>query len=216
MIPHSARTVRAFVGVSAAAFVIALTACGSTAPAGDKVASLGTQAPVTTTAGTGSATDSSTPSKPGNPQLAFADFAKCMRGEGIDMPDPKANGSNSQVIVIDGGAGAGFDPNSDDFKAADKKCKPILDSAGGQIKVDPAVLAEQRKQMLAYAKCMRDHGVDIPDPTFGDGGGSVSVSADSVPAGAALDSEAFKAANTACGKLLGATGPITPVQVGGS
>ena len=26
--------------------------------------------------------------------------------------------------------------------------------------------------MLAFAQCMREHGVDIPDPQFGEGGGA--------------------------------------------
>src|SRR3954451_14473564 len=29
--------------------------------------------------------------------------------------------------------------------------------------------AKTRKAMLAFAQCMREHGVDMPDPKFGDG-----------------------------------------------
>jgi hypothetical protein len=33
--------------------------------------------------------------------------------------------------------------------------------------------AATKKAMLDYAQCMRDHGVDMPDPTFEQGGGRV-------------------------------------------
>ena len=33
--------------------------------------------------------------------------------------------------------------------------------------------AATKKAMLDYAQCMRDHGVDMPDPTFDQGGGKV-------------------------------------------
>ena len=208
-----------------------LAACGSASTSGAKVASLGTQAPAATTAGTGtsgSTPDSSSTDKSSNPQTAFADYAKCMRGEGVDMPDPQVvklggstNGQQTQTINADSatagtgpsagvtGGGPNINPNSDEFKAADKKCKPILDSAVGQIKIDPAVQAEQRKQMLAFAKCMRGQGLDFPDPTFQDGGVSIQVSSGSASNGSngiAPDSAAFQAANKVCGKLLGNTG----------
>ena len=34
---------------------------------------------------------------------------------------------------------------------------------------------EQQDAMLAFAKCMREHGVDMPDPDFGSGGGPVMI-----------------------------------------
>lgn len=235
---HVARTARGL-GGAVAALAIVLTACGSAAPEGNRVASLGTQAPSSTTPstggtdGTGAASDSSTPSKPANPQTAFADYAKCMRAEGIDMPDPQVvklggttNGPQSQNIVVGAetpgsgpvngastGAGPNFDPNNADYKAADAKCKPILDAAIGQIKIDPAVEAEQRKQMLAFAKCMRAQGIDFPDPTFQDGGGSISIHVaggedDNSSNGPSPDNAAFQAANKVCGKELGNGGPM--------
>ena len=35
---------------------------------------------------------------------------------------------------------------------------------------DPERLAEMREQMLEFAQCMRDHGIDMPDPTFDENG----------------------------------------------
>ncbi|PPK71346.1 hypothetical protein V5P93_003212 [Actinokineospora auranticolor] len=48
------------------------------------------------------------------------------------------------------------------------------------------------ENMLAFAKCMRDHGVDMPDPEIGDGGGVEMV----IPRGA--DRGEVDAAREAC------------------
>ena len=52
--------------------------------------------------------------------------------------------------------------------------------------------------MLAFAKCMREHGVDMPDPEFGNGGGTVMIGGD----GIAFDSPTFKAADEACRSIV--------------
>ena len=52
--------------------------------------------------------------------------------------------------------------------------------------------------MLAFAKCMREHGVDMPDPEFGSGGTTVMIGGD----GIAFDSPTFKAANEACRSIM--------------
>ena len=48
-------------------------------------------------------------------------FARCMRGEGIDMPDPKADGG----MLFEAGEG-GIDPDDPSFQKAQKKCQPLL------------------------------------------------------------------------------------------
>jgi hypothetical protein len=148
-----------------------------------------------------------------------------MRDEGIDMPDPQvvkagetngiAGGGPVQVFQsadsVPGGAtleGPAFDPNSDEYKDADATCKPLLDNAIGDIKIDPEVEAEQRKQMLAFAKCMREHGIDFPDPTFQDGGGvTINIGGeagdDNAPNFDPQD-EDFQAASKECGSSNGA------------
>jgi len=167
-------------------------------------------------------TDSSTDDSV-DPQQAMVDFTECMRDNGIDMPDPQvvnANGSGNATTgggpmialnsVPDGEEGdpqtdIGFDPESDEFKDAQAACQSILDEAATAISIDPEVEAEHRQQMLDFAKCMRDHGIDFPDPTFNDTGGiSVSVgSAEGDDQGPPPDDEEFQAANEACSDLLG-------------
>ncbi|MEO6088028.1 MAG: hypothetical protein ABIQ18_33445 [Umezawaea sp.] len=86
-------------------------------------------------------------------QLAFSG---CMREHGVNMPDPGSDGS----IKIDGGG----DPAA--FESASNACReqlgtPPAPKGGGKQKTDEEFLADQ----LKTAKCLREHGVDVPDPT---------------------------------------------------
>ena len=40
----------------------------------------------------------------------------------------------------------------------------------GDIELDPEQQAEMREQLLEFAECMRDHGIDMADPVFGEDG----------------------------------------------
>jgi hypothetical protein len=52
---------------------------------------------------------------------AFVGYARCMRGKGINMPDPQFEGNGIKMSL-----GPGVRPDSATFKAADKACHPIL------------------------------------------------------------------------------------------
>jgi hypothetical protein len=52
---------------------------------------------------------------------AFVAYARCMRGKGITMPDPKVSANGIQMRL-----GPGANPDSPKFKAADAACHPIL------------------------------------------------------------------------------------------
>lgn len=140
-------------------------------------------------------------------------FAKCMRDEGIEMPDPKrdANGGISQVMRGRPGSEA-------KVQAAQKKCQHFMDVGGGDIQRDPAEEAKHRKALLDYAKCMRQHGIDMPDPKFeGDkvqlriGGPGKGGSG---PSGPNPESAAFKAADKACRPILAKVGDDGPGFMG--
>ena len=53
---------------------------------------------------------------------------------------------------------------------------------------------EIEDMLLAYAECMRDNGVDMPDPDFSSGGGVIDLGA--------IGGEDFEAAEAACSPLL--------------
>ncbi len=59
-------------------------------------------------------------------------FSQCMRAHGVpNFPDPQFNGNNGVTI---GGNGAGIDPNSSTFQAAQQACQSLLPGANSGTK----------------------------------------------------------------------------------
>jgi hypothetical protein len=142
------------------------------------------------------------PSKPASAQTqeaknrkAMLDLARCMRANGVDMPDPQFNGGRVTQRMKGG--------NPDAMRAAEKACEKYRK----QIKA-PEMSAGQKEEFkkaaLANARCMRDHGIDFPDPEFDPNGGArVKIGKRLNPEGAK-----FQAAQKACEKTL-PDGPST-------
>jgi hypothetical protein len=164
--------------------VLVLAACGGS-PGGDRVASISGAGATGTTTGTAKA-----PGK--DPQQAALDFARCMRAHGVEMPDPEVD-DQGRIKVRIGAAGAGRRPDPKKLEAAQKACGGLLGGGDGGRQLDPA----ERDAMVAFARCMREHGIDMPDPT-GDG---LTVRRDK-GRGPDPDSEKFKAAERACDHYL--------------
>lgn len=115
------------------------------------------------------ATASGTPVSDSDRQLAFA---RCMRENGVDMPDPEAGGR----------PGFRFGPDVDQQKvqAAMEKCQDKLPNGGQGLQLNP----EQAEQMRTLAKCMRENGVpDFPDP---DADGRVRIGTGATPSTSAI------------------------------
>jgi hypothetical protein len=136
-------------------------------------------------------------------------FSKCMRDHGVDFPDPQRVGSGGIKLTA-----KNINPNDPKTKAAQSACQKYMKVGGGDT-LDPQKRAALQQAALKYARCMRQHGVDMPDPkmtgngglTFQAGGGDKKQS--SGPAaklGADPDSPAFKAADQACRHFLGKVG----------
>jgi hypothetical protein len=135
-------------------------------------------------------------------------FSKCMRDHGVDFPDPQRVGSGGIKIT-----GRNINPNDPKTKAAQSACQKYMQIGGGET-IDPAKRAKLQEAALAFARCMRQHGVDMPDPqlsgkgglTFQAGPGSGAPKSGG-NAGKGLgvnpDSPKFKEANKACSHLLG-------------
>ena len=103
---------------------------------------------------------------------ATAQYAasRCMRSHGVpNFPDPRADGGNS-VAVTPGSATitiAGIAFSGPAFTAAEKRCDPL-----GLGQPRPAVSAAQKRQLIAFARCMRTHGLrQWADPRFPPSGG---------------------------------------------
>jgi hypothetical protein len=125
--------------------VLALAACGGGAEEGDGIASAG---------GAAAKNAAVTPTQSLSPEDAQLKFAQCMRENGVQMEDP---GSDGRVRIQFKGKGQ----DRDKAQAAMKKCRPILQAGGKMPNLqDPKV----RDQFVKYAQCMREHGIDMPDP----------------------------------------------------
>lgn len=193
------------------------TACGKDQAAGPQVASLA--APDTAGPGAGeSAAEAPEELTAEERDTILRDFAQCMRDHGIDMPDPQVveqdgSGGGGVGVIIGGPGAAPID--KDTMDAAQKECEPIMAKLGqeGPGRIDPEEEARMREGALAFSKCMREHGVDMPDPQFdssGNGGFSVSIGGEAdgaAPTGPSPDDPVFQEAQKACQDVLGANGP---------
>ena len=113
------------------------------------------------------------------------EFAKCMREHGIDMPDPTSGPNGERAGIAIGGDGA----DQGKMDTAQKACKQFMPN-GGEMKPPSA---EELDKMRQQAKCMREHGIDMPDPDPTGKGGAVSLGSPGD------DQTKFEAAAKACG-----------------
>ncbi|MDX3377064.1 hypothetical protein PV390_21965 [Streptomyces sp. ME02-6991-2A] len=106
---------------------------------------------------------------------------KCLREQGLKIPEPKP-GENGMGVTIDGG--------SKGQKEMEKAFKACQDKAVGG---GPKELTQAEKdKMVAFARCMRKNGFDMPDPKF-EGG-----MAQAMPAMKPQEMKKFEKANKAC------------------
>lgn len=96
-----------------------------------------------------------------------------------------------------GGGGGGGD---DDGVASLSQPTTADTGDGGDGSSDePPTEAEMQEASLAFAECMREHGVDMPDPEFGEGGEvAIQVGGE----GQQVDPETMDAANEACQPIM--------------
>ncbi|MGW1404540.1 hypothetical protein [Streptomyces sp. NPDC002403] len=105
---------------------------------------------------------------------------KCLREQGLDIPEPKP-GDNGHGITINGGG-----KSKQEMEKAIKACQDKAVGGG------PKELTQAEKdKMLAFARCMRENGFDMPDPKFE--GGMAQA-----PAMQQKDMKKFEKANAAC------------------
>ena len=88
------------------------------------------------------------------------DYAACMRGEGIDMPDPDSTERGKAT------SGLGPGEDQDAAAAAGEKC---MAEVGEMPPPSAQDKAEADEAMLEWAteasECYRENGYDMPDPT---------------------------------------------------
>jgi hypothetical protein len=166
-----------------------LAACGQD-PDDDGVASLGDGA-------SGSAASAS-PSV--DPEEALQAFAECMREHGLeDFPDPTID-ENGGIEISAGDPG---DFGRAELDAAMQACEHLLPEGAGPGDGEGPSAEEQAAMedaLLAYAQCMREHGIDMPDPEFSSGG-VIQQGGDFDP-----NDPEFEEADDACRHFLGDAG----------
>jgi len=120
-------------------------------------------------------------------------FAECMRENGVDMPDPKSDGRSLFRV----GGDSGVSP--EEFEEASKACEQYREDIRPNLSEEEQ--AEFKERALEHARCMREHGIDFPDPTFSaDGGAEVRIGGPG-GSGPRIDPEdpEFQAAEKECG-----------------
>jgi hypothetical protein len=144
----------------------ALAACGGGGGGGDDVATLGEGDVETEDDGSGDGGELTDAER----EDAMLEFTECMRDHGVDMPDPQVTGDGGGrggVAIEMNGEGRDMEA----FEEADEACGHIIEDAfGTPEEMSPEEEAEMRDNALAFAECMRDNGIDMPDPEFGEGG----------------------------------------------
>jgi hypothetical protein len=179
------RPVRILLVVGVLALTLMVAACGGGGGKANGVASLsGSKQPTATHAG-GSHDD----------RQAALNWARCMRQHGIDLPDPKFSRDNITQRLP-----TRAEQNSPKFKAAQQACRQYQPD-GGQ---PTPPTAQERQQALAFAQCMRQHGINLPDPQI-----TAEGIDQQLPTGVARDDARLKAAEQACHQY-GSLGPAKP------
>lgn len=120
-------------------------------------------------------------------QEAEAKFASCMQENGVDL-QVSDDGQSGSVSVGSGDASQ--------VEKAMETCKEFLPDGGD---VEPAS-PEELESARAFARCMREHGVDMADPDP-ETGGMIGLDATK------QDPEKLDAANAACSSLMPTSEP---------
>lgn len=145
-------------------------------------------------------TDPEPDSDPPGEQAALA-HAQCMRDHGFDWPDPAFVDGEWETHY------EGIDLESPAFEKAEAECQEVRDEArpDSESVDDPeerARVEEEMERMLQFATCMRDQGIDFPDPVIDDDG---NISGPAGPLDG--DQEAFDAAREKCEDKTGESMP---------
>lgn len=143
--------------------------------------------------GGGSGGDSGAVTEGSEEEVALG-FAECMRAHGVDVGDPEPGTGDIEV--------GGNDPATKKALAA---CDGKLGDAGQELSAEEG--EEFKEGWLAFAECVREHGVNMGDPEFL-GPGKVHLNNNGIDP----SSPAFVTAREACEDTLM---EIAGISIGG-
>jgi pyruvate/2-oxoglutarate dehydrogenase complex dihydrolipoamide acyltransferase (E2) component len=126
----------------------------------------------------------------------FVKFAKCLREHGINATTPSGSGKGELRVT-------GINPQT--MEAAQKACKAYQPS-GEKQNLTPQQKVEREEAVMKFAKCMREHGIDVHASTSG---GAIRIQSHigAGERGPNPESPAFQTAQKACSGLLPNKGP---------
>jgi len=155
--PRALDRIRRWLGASVitATAVIALAA----SPALAQVATLGSPPPEAEASSAAAAAEEL------SEHDAMLAYAECMRDNGVEVTDPVFDASGGLVggLEFEGGKEAApKDAKGKSFQVASEACGDFL--VAFKPALDPALGAEQTEAALRFAVCMREQGLDWPDP----------------------------------------------------
>lgn len=136
---------------------VLVTACGSSGADDNGVASIEDLSVVTT------ATTAPSAENGGSDEENVLAFSACMRDGGVDFPDP----------VVDSEGNVGFDltamrdlgeVDEAELEAAFEQCAQYLE--GVNFGFERVFETEFQDEVVVFAGCMRENGIDMPDPDF--------------------------------------------------
>jgi hypothetical protein len=137
-----------------------LAACGS-ATADEGVASLDE--------GAGAGSEAAATESASSAEEQLLEWVECARGEGLDIPDPTVDAEGNLTLRPGNGGNAQNQEqpvDRDQFEAVQQACGPIPQAAIAGAVPDEA---EFQDAALEFAQCMRDRGIDVPDPDVSNG-----------------------------------------------
>lgn len=153
----------------AAGLCVLLAACGGgdSADASDVASVSNDDDSTSTTVEGGSATS----------EEELLDYYDCLRDQGIDIEDPTVDAEgNIQFGPGGGGGGGGFGGGGGEdgaafdreaFTEAQEVCGELPEGVFGGF--EGGDFTEFEDTFLEYSECMRDQGIDVPDPDFSGG-----------------------------------------------
>ncbi len=118
------------------------------------------------------------------------EMAECMREHGIDMPDPEPG---QGMMMKKAGPDDGVNLDDPAAQEALEACEEEVDFKPPELTAGEQ--EQMQEDMLAFAQCMREQGVEMPDPEVD--GGKVTMRIGG-PDGPELDEPAMEAAQEAC------------------
>ena len=137
---------------------------------------------------------SNTPTRTDPADRALA-FSRCMRTHGVkDFPDPQVSSGGAVKLQFKSGAGS---PDPQTMEKAQQACRHLI--AAGAKKLTPQERVEREEQVTKFARCMREHGVNLHADTSG---GGIQIQVHPGSGGPNPESPSFQAAQKACQGLL--------------